>query len=498
MRRQRFSLQPRAIGLAVAYLLLVTGCSAGTQQADPNNVVQAIRELSQSVGKLSKSIEALSKAPEGDSAGPLRDAGAADQALIRELERLEEKLSKETMWPRDTESATSFRKEVETLIGELSPDQQRRLLDRLVAVRWAAYIFSECYSEPNSSDQAEQQKEQLADLLETRPPGASEQLITLVNRRQDELAATVPMLRRKEAVEAATEALHSSDIEAQAAAWQQLKDLDISDQEISSLSQTLRARVLEAELQQQCDLWRAQLERLPASADLVVRRVALAQIYDQIIALRVELTIAETPPPQKALDMISAMQQEVERALTSVASAEADLDARRRREYQRWTLQQITAYEAHAYGKVVDEIAAKFRSFKEPSEPVEWALLADFPAVRTLLAEKTGLKIPLDAEGRVVLSVKLQKQIYDKVWSSIGWNYQKELAYLADREAAVRFLLPIDLGLLELPVQHLYSKAFQTAWKNAEEGGHQIELAQKTVTVKKTSLRDMVVDGGSK
>jgi hypothetical protein len=67
-----------------------------------------------------------------------------------------------------------------------------------------------------------------------------------------------------------------------------------------------------------------------------------------------------------------------------------------------------------------------------------------------------------------------------------GWV---ETSYQEVREAMLSYLLPIDLMLLDLPVQERYQKAFQNGWKKLDGRQEQTEVAEQTAVIVKRSLR---------
>ena len=60
------------------------------------------------------------------------------------------------------------------------------------------------------------------------------------------------------------------------------------------------------------------------------------------------------------------------------------------------------------------------------------------------------------------------------------------------REAMIKHLLPINVVLLDLPVQERYHQAFQTGWKKLDGLENQITVAVSSATTKKKSLRDIL------
>ena len=104
----------------------------------------------------------------------------------------------------------------------------------------------------------------------------------------------------------------------------------------------------------------------------------------------------------------------------------------------------------------------QLKSFAEPAGPVDWPLLREFPSAREVLQDKLEIDFA-DVKG-TELSPEKQKQIYDTAYRKIGWknSVDKEIAYRATRDGMVKFLLPINVAMLDPPVAHFYSKAYET------------------------------------
>ena len=71
-----------------------------------------------------------------------------------------------------------------------------------------------------------------------------------------------------------------------------------------------------------------------------------------------------------------------------------------------------------------------------------------------------------------------------------GWSdYYQEV-----RQAMVAHLLPINLALLDLPVQKRYQRAFQTGWNKLDGREDQTAVAQASALAVKKSLREFLED----
>ena len=64
--------------------------------------------------------------------------------------------------------------------------------------------------------------------------------------------------------------------------------------------------------------------------------------------------------------------------------------------------------------------------------------------------------------------------------------------YKEVQDAMIKHLLPINVVLLDLPVQERYHQAFQTGWKKLDGRENQTTVAVSSATTKKKSLRDIL------
>ena len=66
--------------------------------------------------------------------------------------------------------------------------------------------------------------------------------------------------------------------------------------------------------------------------------------------------------------------------------------------------------------------------------------------------------------------------------------------YLEVQEAMIKHLLPINVALLDLPVQERYLQAFQTGWKKLDGRENQTSVAASSATTRKRPLRYFLKD----
>ncbi len=483
-----------AVGLAGV------GCSSDHSQTADKKLIQSLEALNEKVTLLSAEVQNLRK--------DLQSRESTDD--LAELEKLESRLAQRNLWPKTPDEAGALQTDFQRLLDSMSPANQERHLSKLVRLRWAILALKLLASaESGTLEGWNQFKDSLAELNDSAPDGATDVIKTEIERRLDTASKRLAVLLFEEAVKSANAALQDNKPASQdgspTAAEEALQKLDAvedkdqqEDKQLEGLKQQLRAKNLLAEVEAQCWQWKRDLKRIKALQNNVWKQTGLSRIYDQAVALRLDLLLAEKELPTDVLKRIDDTLTEIESVVKGIARAEEQAEQERRKKYQRWALQQIAQYETHNFKHAEVTIAATFSSFKERKSSVEWSLLTEFDGVRELLNQKTGLKIALDGQKRVVLTPQEQQQIYDAVYALMGWKYLTDLAYATDKAGTTKYLLPIEPGLLDLPVQNLYSKAFQSAWATAQDGGYQLEIAQKTVEVTKKTLRDFTAPAANK
>jgi hypothetical protein len=89
--------------------------------------------------------------------------------------------------------------------------------------------------------------------------------------------------------------------------------------------------------------------------------------------------------------------------------------------------------------------------------------------------------------------VDKQKEIYLTAYRRIGWknSIHREIAFRTTRDGMVKFLLPINVNLLELPVAQLYHKAFSRGWEKLNDREDQLYVAEQSAVVRKKGLEEL-------
>ncbi len=71
----------------------------------------------------------------------------------------------------------------------------------------------------------------------------------------------------------------------------------------------------------------------------------------------------------------------------------------------------------------------------------------------------------------------------------IGFNNSD---YKTVRDEMIKYLLPINIDLLDMPVQKIYQQAFKDGWQELDGEPEQTEVAEKSVLMIKKPMRDFL------
>lgn len=480
--------------------VFVSACQQSTPTAQPPE--PALKELQSSVDALHQEIRLLRSL-----------IGEFDfRKAERELARLEEIVADRTAWPEDTENSQILLTDFQNLLASYPPLVQESLLPRLLPLRWNLQALllrvtdSEAVMSPGDAEDRvvviEDRLMEIENLMSVTPTGAAQMLVSELDRKRSQLDESLEHMRRILTVRRAKQILSSNGehLDSIEAVWHELDALT-AEADIDQLRRKLRERLLLSEVIARCDEFNVRLQRLHNHPDPVLRQAGVSALHEQVAALNLELFLddeehtAATGVQAALNDRLKPLLTDIRHEQSQLARKEEDRRQERRRRYQQWALQQIAKFNARSFANVREEIKTRFASFKNPDGPVEWPLLTELDEVRKSLAKKVEMTIPNPASGRVQLTVDQQKHINKVTAGTVSWHHLDDLASLASREAAVKYLLPIDQSLLESPVQQLYAKAFQDAWSTAQSfGGHQLHIAQKTVTIPKVGISDRRFD----
>jgi hypothetical protein len=434
---------------------------------------------------LEERISALEKAVDRQSQLLSRSVGDPVEFGGR-LTEIEKDLADQSKWPTTKEGADGFSKRVDTAEQDAPIQLGTQWSVRLARLKWAAAVFLMHY-QPTEEDPAAI-RERLDDLRivsEERPAGIPEELTRWADDKYHALEGAANEKQRQVVQSARETDVRKADAAQIESALLQLQQFDEANDEKNKVAQKkLRVGLIEKLSMQRKESLANQLKRAKQIKNLSLRQTAVTRLYETANAELVDL-ILQDDDFDPTTSPLQAILSDAEGQLKDFASQQEDRTSRQVREYQRWALGQIVKCDQSSFDAVTTDIKTRFASFKTPADVVVWQYLAEFPEVRNLLSEKTGVEMPNEK-----LSIDQQKGVFTAVNTLTGWKYVDDLAYRGVSSAMVKFLAPIDERLLDPPVAQLFQKSFQEAWSKLEGRPEQLSVAQQATKVKKISPRD--------
>jgi len=356
------------------------------------------------------------------------------------LADLESRIVDPARWPSNAAEAQEFYDHTSDLLRELPAWAEGHYLSRLNQVRWAAMAFLTLHHEDGLTwQELDVIVDDLDELVAVAPEGAHPELRNALEDHAQKLSTEVQQLARDEAIKRAEEVLAGpTDAEELQVSYELLGQYEDNqdDSATQPLLSQLRERILMQESEQQAAALRNRWTALQAlKADHPALYVqAVDSLLTEAAKARVALSLEGVVQP--ALDDVyDELQATLLEWQTQMAQEEEASRARAVREYQRWALDQIKAFE---------------RAFEDANE-------------RASEQARIG-QTWTDAEYRQV------------------------------RDAMVSHLLPINLGLLELPVQERYQREFQRGWTRLDGREEQTFVVEQTAVTVKKPLSDFLGD----
>ena len=365
------------------------------------------------------------------------------------LKQLEGQAGNVDQWPKDAGAAEQFFAQASELVTGLPAWAEADYLPRLSLIRWAAMAFIRLNHPTDTSqslDQLEQLGDEMRDLADARPQGGSEALVERLRENAIELAGKATNRRVQEAIGQAQQYVGGNPDAAPDIAsvyeflglYEKGHDLVGINVNIVTLRQKVYREIARRQADEQAAVLRTQwqnVKKLPPHQPQY--EVAARMLLQQVVSARAAFVLEGI-----ATTAYDELESELRRAVETIESKAAERaearQARAIRSYQRWALAKIKVFEA-AF-QVTSNKAAEAAS---------------------ILRNDDG-----------------------------GWSDH----YREVRWAMEVHLLPINLALLDLPVQERYQQAFQTGWNKLDGREDQTAVARASALVVKKSLRDFLED----
>ena len=365
------------------------------------------------------------------------------------LEQLESQVASSDKWPKDAAEAGQFFEQTSDLVTGLPVWAEASYLPRLSLVRWAAVAFNSLHTtrdDSQSLDQLEQLAHEMRELVDFSPEGGTVDLVGRLRENAEEIEDKITRRRVMEAVEQAKQ--YEGDIPvvtSEIASLYEFLELyekdndhaDVIDVDVSAIRKKLYAKIVISQAEDQLARLSAQWKNVKEMAkdqpQPAVYEVATRTLIQQVMSAQATLVLEDIETP-----IYNELEKELSAAVEKIDSQLEERQALAIRDYQRWALEEIKAFET------------AFEVIKKKA----------------------------DEEG--------------SWWrrDNGGWiDYYKEV-----QDVMIKHLLPVDVALLDLPIQEHYHQAFQTGWKKLDGRENQTSVAVASAITRKRSLRDFPQD----
>ena len=401
------------------------------------------------------------------------------------LEQLESQITSSNKWPKDAAGAEQYFEQTSDLVTGLPIWAEAQYLPRLSLVRWSAMAFNSLHFARDNSqslDQLDQLVNEMRELANASPEGASEDLLHFArdnSQSLDQLDQLVNEMREladaspEGASEDLVSRLHENAAEIEyktnrqrviiavkAGEYVEKKDYipaetseiaslyeflefyeknneyaDFIDVDVSVLRRKLYDKILIRQAVDQASSLRAKWKNVKEMAKnnshIEVYEVAIRTLLQQVMSAQAALILEGIEIPD-----YNELEKELRTAVETIESQLEERQALAMRNYQNWALKKIKVFET---------------AFEE-------------------------IKKKADEEG--------------SWWrrDNGGWiDYYKEV-----QDAMIKHLLPINVAMLDMPVQERYLQVFQTGWKKLDGREDQTAVAVASATIRKKPLRDFL------
>ena len=281
-------------------------------------------------------------------------------------------------------------------------------------------------------------------------------------------------------------------------AYASLENYENESETTKGLRKNIRQKVLENSLIEQLGKIKKQLDKTKLIQNSNVKINSLGNILENLAKIQVDLETEEdwSNVSKEIVARVKQLSADGEKEIENI-TLEKEKEKEKEyltklRKYQEWALGQIEEFydkkKGWNYDNTLPWVRVKLTEFKNPKGASDFTLAFEVsPGLKTLMEQK--LKINLQGD----LSLGKQKEIYEKAAATVGWNQNIdiEIAYMIHRDAMVKFLLPIQTHLLELPLQERFNRAFQEGLKKLEGREEDVLfLSVESIKVQKKTLND--------
>jgi len=459
--------------------------------------------------------------------------------LRLELESWEKRLESE--WPNSAEAVEGWRRELAEFHQKIPLWAEGMMVSRLMAIQWGvdaitALRFAD--AEPDTA-RAYEARLMLPSILDRAPFGASVAVRQELARRIEQLdkkTEETALSQIKQVFATAQSIMQGEKSETTAT---KAKTALLSPETVDNLRRLLTAKhpqagtleeqraellasldphVRDESINEQLRDLRDALDGMGSLKRLELRRQGAARVHDAAMQLLIETQVEKSdsvdavtwdsaPAIKKICDVLAKCGD----LLAEISKIEQEGYRRSLENYQKDAMQRIAMLyrssdqatfhyqEAEAW---TSHMVEKCRAAKEnpSSGDIAFAPFRDYPEVADWLNQQLNRHLRGVKKGKIsgkdrewiaygADNGSLIAQARDAVTGGVAKeSFQvNDLARKFTREAMVKYLLPIRVELLSLPVARVYDKAFDENWRQLS-WEDQLYVAEKSVEVEKENL----------
>ena len=364
---------------------------------------------------------------------------------------IEKEISVTTRWPTTEVTANTLLKKVSLFTKQLTPWGEDYFKSRLNSVRWATIAFQMLYCQSNltSSSSLGEAADQIKQFIDDRPDGVSGILCGLLDMKVANLEKQANTQELREfslqgekyltllAIETNVVLVDDKEIVTLCA---NLEMCSANDQGARKLRDNLLAAMASQQEARHNSLLKDRWKKLKVLKDKepLLYQACVPSFYNELLTERVSLSF-----DGRTNSDLNAIADEIHHAITTLSDEntrqQENTNAKAMKKYQRWALTSITTFR-DAYNGVAQDASKASKLFKIDNS---------------------------------------------------GWNAER---YSAVADLMVEHLLEINIGLLEMPLQELYSREFQRGWTRLDGTKYQTEVAERTVNANKKSLLEFLAE----
>ena len=350
------------------------------------------------------------------------------------LEALETTVADSNLWPNDASQTEDFIEKLSNLISELSPLSESSYFPRLSLVRWAAVAFDGLHRTPAPDEPLDNFAEQIRAIADAKPAGVLSDLeqrlrqtaADFSNRAEEQLFETSVQQARRYLTSEDTTRQDPLAPDASVAEVYEVLGIYENDSQRGDEIKDLRKK-----LQHRMAIREAQSQAVELN-DQWAKAKTLATSHATVYEISADILLREVTAARAVLALQGIQQPIYDNLEGEIRRAVEEMQDKARREYQGWALTQIVRFQKRH--------------------------------------NATSNKASEDAR---ILSI-----------DNGGWSDDR---YREVKDAMVLYLLPINGGLLDLPVLKRYQREFDEGWNRLEGRKEQTSVAKATaLTPKRT------------